>query len=298
MELEILKLVYDYTVNRKIADTNFLNKLIGIIVTSRNLDNYVSEVGIINKLVYQKKRLIVAEYNFLTMSLDLYYPSIKKFLELMNDYDPLFTPFEQLMYRNLKLTSMILHELEHAYQNKQANDINDNSLQNRIVKVSGALDQKMKLLKALLEKRITLEEFNEYTEEHKKAYYRLYNLNPYERLAQINSFQTILRSTSSIKTSIPNLYEFELASLAEEMLKGYPETMKQGSCPTETYLYSIKEPKLWTSFEFYSQNPEQLFENVSVEYSLKDRLSLGLPVSESEYTGIHEWLQNSNKMRR
>ena len=43
MEIEILKIVYDYSINRKMIDENFIRQLFKIVVDSHNLDKYVSD---------------------------------------------------------------------------------------------------------------------------------------------------------------------------------------------------------------------------------------------------------------
>ena len=55
MELEILKLIYDYSVNRKLIDPKFIDKLIEIVVSKKSLNDYVRNVEFTNKL--EKKRL-------------------------------------------------------------------------------------------------------------------------------------------------------------------------------------------------------------------------------------------------
>ena len=94
---------------------------------------------------------------------------------------------------------------------------------------------------------------------------------------------------------LPNLYEFEQASLLEEMLSGYQYSWDQGCCPTQDYLLGIGQSNVWNGFDFYSQDSSQLMKNVCEKYNLVRRLSLGLPVSYDEYTATDELLQGTNK---
>lgn len=94
---------------------------------------------------------------------------------------------------------------------------------------------------------------------------------------------------------LPNLYEFEQASLLEEMLSGYQDSWNQGCCPTQVYLLGIGQSNVWNGLEFFSPDSSKLMKNVCDKYNLVRRLSLGLPVSYDEYTSTDELLQGTNK---
>lgn len=94
---------------------------------------------------------------------------------------------------------------------------------------------------------------------------------------------------------VPNLYEFELASLLEEILSGYQDFWNQGCCPTPVYLLGIGQSNVWNGLDFYSPDSSQLMKNVCEKYNLVRRLSLGLSVSYDEYNITDELLQGTNK---
>ena len=94
---------------------------------------------------------------------------------------------------------------------------------------------------------------------------------------------------------LPNLYEFEQASLLEEMLSGYQDSWNQGCCPTQVYLLGIGRSNVWNGLEFFSPYSSKLMKNVCDKYNLVRRLSLELPVSYDEYTATDELLQGTNK---
>lgn len=50
MELEIVKLIYDYSANGKLVDSKFIDKIIEIVVSKKSLNNYVRNVRFTNKL--------------------------------------------------------------------------------------------------------------------------------------------------------------------------------------------------------------------------------------------------------
>lgn len=191
-----------------------------------------------------------------------------------------------------------MHELEHAYQHKLADNNMDNSIEIKLINASFVLEQAMKnpkFLTAICKGDIPAQDVIIYILQNRELYKNYYALNPTERLAQINSFGTIANMLEPIKKYIPNLHEFQNASLIEEMLKGYQESWSQGGCPTQVYLLGTRQSKVWSEFNFFDLNSSKLMANVSKEYNLSRRLHLGLPVTYSEYEKTYEWLQSTNK---
>lgn len=297
MELEILRLVYDYSKNGKIVDTKFIYKLIEIVVTRRNLDHYVRDVRFLDTFEEYDDSVTVAAYSPLKRELRVYCESIKIVMEYMSRYDVLFSHMEQIMFKNLAITQFILHELGHAYQNKKMDSAED-SLEVKLLKCSFVLREALKNRKvqdALLGGEISLQDFKQIISYNKELYNRYYKLIPSERLAQVNSFNTVVNTIEDIKKCIPSLYEFEKASLLEEMLKGYEDAWSEGICPTQVYLYGTGQSHIWQGFDFYNPDTNILMENVQKQYSLAKRLSFGLPVYYQEYETSNNWLSTTNK---
>lgn len=300
MELEILKFVYDYSINGKLADENFVDKIIEIVVSKKGLNNYVRGVQFNNELKETNDGVVCAGYHPLNMDIVVYCESIQRAMENRSYYDPLFQDLEQVMFRNLTITQYILHELEHAFQNMQASNTYDDSIEVQLINTSFRLENAMKnpiFLDSLSNGEIPVKDFIFYLLQDRELYKKYYPLIPIERLAQIHSFEIIVNAIEPIKNYIPNLYEFKYATLVEEMLGGYQDAWEQGGCPTQVYLFGTKQSKVWTEFDFYSQESSQLMKNVSDKYSLDKRLSLGLPVSYNEYYTTDEWLKGTNKFR-
>ena len=298
MELDILKLIYDYSVNGKLVDSKFIDKIIEIIVTKKSLDNYVRNVIFTNKLDKNDYVVACAAYNPHRAEVLVDYESIKIAIENGRQYDCLFCDVEQIMFKNLMIMQFILHELEHAYQFKQADNKSDKSVEAKLIRASFILERAMEnpnFIEELYNNHFSMKDFEKYFLQNRELYKQYYRLNPTERLAQVNSFRTVVNSIEPIKKYIPNLYEFKNASLFEEMLKGYQESWNEGTCPTEVYLSGIRQSKIWSEFDFYSQDSEQLMKSVSEKYSLTKRMSLGLPISYGEYETTDNWLHTTNK---
>lgn len=298
MELEVLKLIFDYSVKGKLVDSKFIDKIIEMVVSKRHLNDYIRNVRFTNKLEKSSDELYIATYNPLSKQILVDYESIQIDMERRSYYDQLFCSLEQIMFRNLTITQYILHEIEHAFQNKQLDNKSDTSIEVKLVKAGFILSQAIKnprVLNALLNGKISVQDFINYRQKNIELYKQYYNLDPIERLAQVNSFRIIVDSIEPIKGYIPNLYEFEQASLLEEMLSGYTDSWEHGICPTQVYLFGTRQNHVWFEFDFYDQDPSQLMQDVKNRYNLARRLSLGLPVSYDEYNESYELLQSTNK---
>lgn len=278
MESEILALIYDYSVKGKLVDLKFIDKLIKIVVLRRDLNNYIRNVQFINELTKSPQEVTLGSYNPFTMTISIDYESIKIAMECERFYYSLFTTSEQVWFRNLFITKVILHELEHAFQNKQVANELDNSIETKLVRACSVLEW--------LKKRINLIDEDKWAAfiKYNKLYNQYYHVNPSERLAEINSLKTIVNSLGQIKKRIPELYKAECVSLLNEMLRGYLEDRNKGSsCPTQVYLLGTRQDKIWYELDFYSEDYYQLLKNVSDQYSLDRRLSLGLPIDYDEH---------------
>ena len=98
--LEILKLVYDYSRNGKLVDRKFVDKIIEIVVSKRELNDYVRQVVFKDGLEKTANGVIAAGYTPFSKQIVVNYESIQFILEQMGYYDGLFTDFEQIMFRN------------------------------------------------------------------------------------------------------------------------------------------------------------------------------------------------------
>lgn len=297
MELEILKLIYDYSINEKLADKEFIDKIIEIVVSKKSLNRYVKSLQF-TELYKNDYEVACAAYDTSNMRISVDYESIQIAMKQYSYYDQLFHTLERTMFKNLTITQIILHELEHAFQNKQADNMLDNSIEAKLVRASFSILHMMdnpRLLTAFLNDEISKRDFIFLDEQYKKLYKKYYLINPSERLAQVNSFKLIIEVMKPIKEYIPNLYDFELASSIGEMVKGYGNSWKHAICPTQLFLFDTGQDDVWNGFDFYDQDFNQLIENVCHKYNLARRFQLGLPVSRNEYNTLVKCLQHTNK---
>ena len=290
MKVEILKLIYDYSVKGKIADSKFIDKIIEIVVKKRDLDDYVQDVIFTDQLDKIDDEVVFAEYDYFCRKISMDFESANILLKHAGKYDPLFDTLEQVMFRNFTITQIILHELEHAYQYMQADNNIDNSVETKLVRESFRLE--LVINRKFLSGKISGSDFDTY----KELCRQLYVFDPLERLAQINSFRTVVSSIEVIKDYVPGLYEFERASLTEAMLNGYVKAYdKGGVSPTQFYLLSLGQSRVWSKLDFYDDNPKKLENKLRSKYNLGERFKSGLPVSDGEYQKTYSLLLNTNK---
>ena len=299
LELRLLKLVYDYSIKRKLVDNHFIEQLLDLMISANNLGDYVKSFSVTNGLPKDETGAItVAAYRFVKKEVLIDYESINFIMDNRGIYDCLFQELEQYMFRNLLITQFLLHELEHAIQNKKANDKSDNTIDAKLIRACFELEQVLKnpnFMDGVLKNHQSIKDLTNYISYNKELYRLYYDLNPTERLAEFNSYRLIVHFLKEIQQHIPNLYEFEQASLFESVLKGYSKAWYDGACPTQLYLLRNNKDNVWQGLDFYSSDPKELMKNVQNQYPLIRRLSLGLPIEYKEYDEIDRWLRGTNK---
>lgn len=300
MEIEIFKLVYEYSIKNKFVDKEFICKLLDIVVRNRKLKEYINKIDFRSNLSDDKKYITPAEYKPYTKELLIDLETIKNLIELNKRYEVLFTPFGVAMFRNLVCVQYILHEVEHAYQMKLADNIQNVSIEAVLSRVCSMMHQTLKnpkVIELLFNGQMSKDDIYKMIAKCKKEYVKYYRFNPIERLAQIKSLNTIRNTIESIKSDVPELYAFFEASVYEEILKSYRESIEQDACPTSIYLNATDHGDVWRNFEFYSPDKEELMKNVCEQYDLFQRLTYGLPVTQDKYNTSVRYVKSMNKFR-
>lgn len=278
MRSEILKLVYDYSTKGKLADHDFIYKLIMIVTSKKGTANYVKSLIFDNGNDTSYSTYDVFEHQIIVHDRAISYFFNHKYsidFELQN--------YEKIMWRNLKVAQIILHELEHAYQSKVFDENNNIKIEDKIINIclqSTKYFEDPIFLKQMQTGEVSVQETILKLLKIKKMYEQCYNFNPLERMAQIKSLNLLVLSLEMIQHHIPKLYSYEKNNLLVEMLNGYSE---YGKCPTHIYLHAIDKLDEWQKFSFYHDNEDELESKVRIQYKLAKRLTLGLPISHGEF---------------
>lgn len=293
LELMLIRLIYDYSIKEQYVDDEFIKQLIDMVVSKEQLQEYVKKHSIESYCKDSKKK--IAGYSVIEKKIIVYRDSMYRIIESRKEEQDLLSKIEQIFYKNILIVQIILHELEHARQNKIA--FEEETLEGRLCYFDGMNFVALNSLDSALD-------YLDY-EERVNNYYRYYKNNyehsPIERLAEINSYQKLLNALRKIEEFIPNLVNLEDANKLEQMLLGYDFraniiiSSKIRPSPTIQYLQGLGVDM--NSFDWYDEIPQKCFELSRKYYSLNDRLKYGLPVNDFEFGECLKILKNTIKYR-
>lgn len=297
MEIKLLRLIYDYSIKGKLVDKNYIEKFVEFVVNSKSLNKYVCGLQILpEKKGRIKNGMSLASYRPFSKTICVYTNGINEMLKRKERYKVLFNDVEQIFYKNLIISQIILHELEHANQRKIID--NEKGLEPEILKLSAVyIDFNIRI--KLIEAGYSIEEIKIYflSKNAKKIenYKKNYLIAPEERLAQIKSYQEILDLLSHIKEYVPNLIEFEQTNKIENLLRGFDYDLCYISSPTISYLHQNGNSQALKRFDWYDENYLKCLEKSKDTYSLVDRLKYGLMIDENEFDRCTEIIKLSKK---
>lgn len=296
MEEEFLKLLYDYSSMRRLTDAEYIDKLIEIVVNNKKMSDFVTSVRYEDNPIKEgEKYLQVALYNVVNKYITINVPGITETVSMhvKNNIDK-FLEFEQLFYCNYLISSVVLHELEHAYQNKKYNsnltDIETN-LARMGFRVNYLLSDPDKTFDELEQQGYTIPEIYDMFADRRNAYIDNYKYNPLERLAKINSYNFITSSLAQINKKTPNIYNLGYSNYLESLVQGY-EYNQDGILvpPTKAYIDGMGYKQDWKNFSFYDEDINVMRDKLFNEHSLIERMSYGLTTTKEEYEQVNKVL--------
>lgn len=293
MESKLLRLIFDYSKNGKLVDKAYLEKLIDLVVNSKDISKYVQNSEIVSSGTEETMDgILLAEYRPNRKLIRIYSEAMERMLESHDRYQELFNGIEQIFYKNVLITQIILHELEHANQRKIAEK--EDTLESNILKASlTVIDEEM--LFKLLSQGFTAEQVSRYIRAEKRLRAENYLILPDERLAEIRSHQEIVGTLEPIKEYTPNLIDFEKTNVFENMLRGYSYNQGRIISPTLEYMKIRKNIDKLKEYEWYDENDQECLKKAKAAFSLKKRLNYGLPIDTSEFSGLSSSLLLSKK---
>lgn len=298
MEKDILELIYNYSINAKLADPNFVDKLVEIIVNHKNLNEYVKDIHFYEgEQLMENNKIQLASYNIVDRFMAFNVATIREYLEIYGrNYSSYFSDVEQMFYNNLLISHIILHELEHADQNKKYNSAIHNT-ENTLIRIafrgSYLFKDPLVCFKELTNMGYTLSQIDIMLKQRRNLYKEYYNYNPTERLADIKSYNTLAKSLSHLKKQMPNLYEYEYINYMKSLISGYDLDTLQA--PTITYVGALGFPNDWSKFHFYDEDPQIMMDQIFDQHSFIERLAFGLPVTYGEYDKAQKVLSLNNR---
>ena len=295
MEEKIMGLIQHYSIQGKEFDERFIRELIRYVKEERQLVNYLDGVDVdyetstvernIESIDSEDSRL--AKYVPVTREIKVYINDMLNYIRSMVDiYKKAFPEIQGVFLTNLIGSRMILHELEHVYQAKKIEEMDTDEA--RILKVS---HPNITIFREYLDQGLTDDEIRAKIVIGKDIYNDMYDIEPGERLANIDSFRTIHKMITGFRKYTPELYGFSRFLVNNNLIDGYCE--KDGIlAPTVVYLQAKGEYPTLRSFDWYSENFDESVLLSQKKYKLSDRLRLGLPISKAEFIRTKEQINN------
>ena len=117
----ILKIIYDKTVDNKTLDLKDIEKILEVLVVEKRLNDYILNIN-----VQQIRGNNLASYSTYTKKITIYTEMISQMVKDIGKNILNVNEFEEMLYKNLLILQTLLHEVEHANQQKIA--YNDNTL--------------------------------------------------------------------------------------------------------------------------------------------------------------------------
>ena len=234
-----MKIIYDKTINNKFLDLKDIEKILELLVIEKCLNDYILNIN-----VQHIRSNNLASYSNYTKDITVY---INKIEQMVKDIkkDILNTNnFETMLYINLSIVQILLHEVEHANQQKIA--YNENSLEAFIIRMSFLVT-------------------DGYSE-------KLYDLCPEERIAEIKSYEEIIKLINYISSNrlfvLPEILDNEKL---RRLLRGYHYSNSSINVPIIDYFTYGNKSELLEAFDFLTKR------------DLNERFKYGFPISTNEY---------------
>lgn len=244
----ILKIIYDSSKNGKTLTFKNIEKILELLINEKKLEEYILNID-----VQQIGSNNLASYSNYTRKITLY---LDVFNTMLNNIDctiKIDNIFEIYLYKNLSILQVILHELEHANQEK-------------ILYVCNTLEAFLLRLSQLVSENDLL-----------------YEYKPEERLAEIKSFEEIITLFNLLETKTVSLSSILETDKLQRQLRGYHFKNNKVNIPLFTYFILGNKKELLNSFAWYLDDYDMCLEHISKDYCFNQRLFYGFPISISEY---------------
>lgn len=244
----ILKIIYDKSIDNKIISINDINKILELLIIEKQLSNYILNID-----VQPIRSNILASYSNYSKKITIYSQTIELMLKNIETNILNTNNFEKMLYKNLSLLQILLHEIEHANQTKIS--YTDNTLEAFILRMAYTVND---------------------------CYFEtLYEYSPQERMAEIKSYKEIISLISFIENKLYNLPTILETEKLQRLLRGYHYNQGKISSPIITFFKQAGKESILQSFDWY-----RLYDlnTVYTNYSINERFNYGFPISLDEYS--------------
>ena len=278
MNEEILKIIYDYSRNNKIIDKRFVDKIISLYSSYYDIDKYIKHVEYKN--ISEDNENNIAGYSYRNKEIYIF---TNRFIEEIERKSNLskYVPINQFVFlKNVELTHIILHELEHVLQAKIMTE--KQTIESEILKLSGISKSTEIISLKLRNSGLDSDLIKKVLKCKLNKYYEFYNYAPPERLADFNAHKKMVNILSPIQKSIPKIYDGEVIKMGQIKIKGYMYNNEIVS-PTRLFLIQQGEEHSLSNFDWYDKDTKVSLIKSKKNYDEYERMKLGLPIDEKEY---------------
>ena len=249
----IWSIIYNLSVNDRILNIYDIDKILEILIDEKDLSKYISNIE-----VQQIRSNKLASYSNYYKKIIVYSNVVDRMVNNIEENIKVNNKFTKTAYINLSVLQIILHEVEHANQEKI---INHNTLESFILRIAQIVEQ---------EKQI-------------------YEVNPAERFAEIKSYDDIYEIIS-IDENNKRLKSLIKNDQLQRKIRGYHYCNNKLNSPIELYFVKGKKEHLLSAFDWYSNNSNTYALKVSHLYNEDDTLFYGFPIFEKNYIDIMQKL--------
>ena len=289
---KLAKLIYEYAREVKPVDFEFYCEILDILSAEYQLQKYIHQLSLMDKT----DTTVSVAYDPIDRTITLDYYNLDVDNPMVEFYARMFKGEEAFAYNNATMVQYMLHTIEHIKQIKLRETATDNLPETELTKICGT---------HIINRQIEGTSWD-YTFKSGidfrglEADHDYYIYDPMERLAEIKSYELMVKIINRLKSNYPTLYEFEQTSFVENLISYYPEAWQcLATCPTEVYLEGVGMEKHWKKLGFCSEDNAENIERAIAKFpgdkGLETRLRCGLPIHKDEYTAYLNIVKTSKK---
>ena len=292
MEERILRLLFNYARISKLADQDFYDELVDIMVDYKDISSYVNGVDLSYEVNTEfDDPSITAYYDIHSKRIYIYELPILKQIKAKENNNQYFSDFEKSIYSNIILAQNILHELEHANQRRIV--ISEDTLEAHILRLSefSLNNYEKRVYFKMDDEAQGLKYVRKLRKIKEKNYADNYKYCPKERLAEIKSHQELVQVLSCMSEYTSNLLDYEKINIFRNMYYGYENVLS----PTLFYIEQNGTPEVLEEFDWYKKKNDKTLQLCKNKYSFEDRLRYGLPLDKKENKYCKKYLKKNKK---
>lgn len=246
--------------------TNFIEELIELIVTCRNLKDYYSKTTI-----SFENSTDITTYNSLNI-IKVYYNTLKPVLKIPEGQ--IFNNLEINLYPLIIMIFCFFHEVEHVNQRKLYYS-HISTPESRVIKASRFELMPFNQFEALSEKekQIYLDYAKKEAIKYQNYYNKFYQFVPTERMADIRAYEFLLQLLEQTPyfCDIQELYNYLSKKYFLNTTKAYNANLS----PTRYYLEQTQRRLAWLKLFLFTSN-----------LPLDERIYLGTSITKEEFLSL------------